>query len=392
MLSESNFHNFNIALTTFLIILIITIIPIDRLSFLDPIGQALNDFELYDLAFSKFNEDALADTNIVIVNIGRNDRKKIANQLKIISGYNPTVIGVDIIFNELSDSSNDFILRDVIRETSSIVLASRIEDDETDAESIKLVESHPFFSENTQNGYVNLPEDNNSSFRTVRSFQPMIENHSSFGVKIASLYDSSIISTLSERDEEESTINFRGNYSKFYFIDEHQLFDTSIDFSFMEGKIVLLGFVNSNKEDLSFEDIFFTPMNERYVGKTFPDMNGVVIHANIISMLLRNNFIEEMNFFWEVLFSFLLVFINVIIIRQIQAKYGAWNDTITNIFLVLQSILYLFIILFVFNEYKYKISILSAQTGIFIITIAIDIYELYILRTVRQLKLRLRKQ
>ena len=51
----------------------------------DPIGQALNDFELTDYAFSNIREDPLVDDRILLVNIGNIPRAAIAEQIRIIS-------------------------------------------------------------------------------------------------------------------------------------------------------------------------------------------------------------------------------------------------------------------------------------------------------------------
>ena len=73
-----------------------------------------------------------------------------------------------------------------------------------------------------------------------------------------------------------------------------RFYPAKADLSFIKDKIVLLGFMGINLNDKTFEDIFFTPLNERYAGKSFPDMYGVVIQANIISMILNKKYINTM--------------------------------------------------------------------------------------------------
>src|SRR5690606_41931860 len=57
----------------------------DRLDFLDPIGDALDDMELTDIVFSRIREHPGADTNIVVVNVGNLSRDGIAEQINILN-------------------------------------------------------------------------------------------------------------------------------------------------------------------------------------------------------------------------------------------------------------------------------------------------------------------
>ncbi len=65
----------------------------------DSIGEALTDVELTDYVFSGLRDDTLADTSILIVNIGQLNRRGIAEQLRTISKYKPKVIGIDSFFD-----------------------------------------------------------------------------------------------------------------------------------------------------------------------------------------------------------------------------------------------------------------------------------------------------
>ncbi len=68
----------------------------------------------------------------------------------------------------------------------------------------------------------------------------------------------------------------------------------NVDPSALKGKIALLGYANDNPNDI--EDKKFTPMNAKFAGKSVPDMNGIVVHANIISMALDGNYINKSTF------------------------------------------------------------------------------------------------
>ena len=65
----------------------------------DPLGQALGDMELTDIAFSQLRSDPSIDTNIVIINIGSLPRRGVAEQIRILNKYKPKVIGMDSFFD-----------------------------------------------------------------------------------------------------------------------------------------------------------------------------------------------------------------------------------------------------------------------------------------------------
>jgi hypothetical protein len=75
----------------------------------DPLGKALGDMELTDIAFSQLRDDPPIDTNVVIVNIGYLSRGEIGQQIMTLNQFKPKVIALDIIFScdgNLRDSVN----------------------------------------------------------------------------------------------------------------------------------------------------------------------------------------------------------------------------------------------------------------------------------------------
>ncbi|HET9053496.1 MAG TPA: hypothetical protein VFM90_04945, partial [Cyclobacteriaceae bacterium] len=83
--------------TTFTFLLMGGIFQLTQLKVLnafDSIGNALGDVELTDYVFNNMRDAPELDTNIVVVNIGRLSRRQIAQQIEIISQFEPKVIGV----------------------------------------------------------------------------------------------------------------------------------------------------------------------------------------------------------------------------------------------------------------------------------------------------------
>ena len=363
---------------------IFTLIPFNCL-FLDPIARAISDFDVYDIVYSKLREEQKADTNIVLVNLGSLSRKEIAEQIKLINEYKPGVIGIDAIFEEAKDSAGDSMLADVFSSTKNLVLVSKLtdfNDDDDLTDSIKYSISN--FNDHSSNVFANLQNNDGVNFITIREFRPyanvMDKRVAAFSSKIVQLSDSSAYSNLSERENETERINFVGNYDKFYYLDAGQLFDEKNNLGFMKDKIVLLGFMGLDLNTKTFEDIYFTPLNERYAGKSFPDMYGVVIHANIISMILSGNYITEMPKWLSIVISFLICYFNVYVIYNIRKKYKDWFGTYTKTYILLQSLLLLLIGLLMLHYFNYRFNITLILAALVITSTMNDIYQHYIIK------------
>ena len=70
--------------------------------FLDPIGDALEGYEMTDQVFSNesWRIPPPVDDDIIIVNMGFESRRVTAEQINIINIFGPKVIGLDAIFRD----------------------------------------------------------------------------------------------------------------------------------------------------------------------------------------------------------------------------------------------------------------------------------------------------
>jgi len=380
-----------ITITTFLILLLLSLIPFDRLTFLSPVGQAFSDLDFNDLVFSQLREEQPADTNIVLVNIGNLDRAGIARQVQIINQYHPRVIGVDAFFYVKKDRTQDSLLQDAFSKTSNLVLVNRVLNFNSETNIYDSVAtSNQMFNSYAKDGYANLPDEGSASFRTIRKFAPYInyknEKVPAFSSRIAEIVNSRAIETLQKRDNEFEIINFLGNTNKFYTLDIDELFTRSEELYFLKDKIVLMGYMGSDLTSKNLEDMFFTPLNSKYAGKTFPDMYGIVIHANIISMILHKNYINAMPNILALIIAFIICYLNVAFLTYLNSKYRDWFRAVTKIWLFLLSVLFLFLTVIVFNYFNYKFSLTYAAVIIFISVTGMDIYHLYLARLFVKLK------
>jgi CHASE2 domain-containing sensor protein len=364
----------------FAIILFLSYLPIN-LGLLDPIGNALKDFEIFDIVFSRLRVEQNLDSNIVIVNIGNLDRIGIANQIHKLSKYGPKVIGVDVFFREPWDKNQDSILTNLITSSKNLIIVNKLTN-YNDDKGIYESELKSFYKLGEASvGYANLSEDIGGGYKTIRNFKPFalykdkIEN--AFSTEIVKKYDPSSFRYLLDRNRQSELINYRGNYNKFFFLDADEI-NSKPNLNFIKGKIVLLGFIGTNSDTLSLEDKFFTPLNARYAGKSFPDMYGVVIHANIISMILSRNYINELPSIISFIIAFIIGYLNVILLFYIKVKWDDWFGGLSKLIILIQTILVLFVGIVLFHQFNYRIQLTLLMVVIALVPTSIDFYQNYI--------------
>jgi CHASE2 domain-containing sensor protein len=360
----------------------LSFIPMNT-GFLSPVANALSDFDVYDIVYARLMEDPPVDTNIVLVNLGNLTRGELAAQIKILNKFRPKVIGIDAFFEAEKDAPTDSALSLALSEYGNVVLVSKLtgyNEEKSYYDSIGY--SIKRFSRHTMDGFANLPDDEKGGFRTIRDFRPFEHVKDSivpaFSSKIAGIYSREALSLLQKRGSAVEKINYKGNYNKFYFIDAAQSLDPEADFSFLKNKIVLIGYMGPDFNTKTLEDIFFTPKNERYAGKSFPDMYGIVIHANIISMILSGHYINTMPEWLSILLAVIIGFINVKMLLFIKARYHLWASGLTKLVIFLYSIFNLFISLEVLYYLNYRINLTLALVAVVLSTTVIEFYENWI--------------
>ena len=378
------FKFFLITAIIFLFLWLLSILPYN-LALNDPISNALIDFDAYDIVFSKMRPQVTPDTSIVIVNAGYLNRNLIAKALERIEKENPKVIGVDLLFSESDNNGDDSLLTSVISGYNNCVVVNQMSafNEYTEAfDSIALPGIQ--FKEKIKYGFANLPSSGDESRRTVRDFIPLAivgkDTAYSFAARIIGLYNYTALAKVTERGKAREPINFRRNISDpgYYFINYDQALDTAIDLSVCKDKIVLLGFTGIDLQTKTFEDIFFTPLNENYAGKSFPDMYGVVIHANIISMINANDYINELPFVLTLLIAFFICYTSIYLLHVIKLYYPNLYQALSKIYILLLVIFYFFIAVYVFYLYNIKLNLTLTLISIFVLPSSIEIYENYL--------------
>lgn len=375
------FKFFLLPLLIFFFIWIVFTLPL-KLELNDPVSNALTDFDTYDIVFAKMRPPVIPDTSIVIINVGYLTRSLIAKQLKRIEEEKPKVIGIDLLFTERENSTGDSLLTSVIESYKNCVLVNQMTAFNESRESYDSLALLPFsFNGKIKYGFANLPTSGDESRRTVRNFIPFAlargDTILSFASQIARLYNPDVTNEIIERGKTLEPINFRRNISNlgYYFINHDQVLDTSVNISVCKDKIVLLGFTGIDLQTQTLEDIFFTPLNQNYAGKSFPDMYGVVIHANIISMILNNDYIDEMPFSVTLIIAFIICYLTAYCLEKIKGSYRKLYAGLSKGLILLVLILYFFVAVYVFYLYNFKMNLTFTLFAILLIPTSLEIYD-----------------
>lgn len=373
----------------------------------DPIGQALGDVELTDHVFSKLREDPDVDQNIVVVNIGNLSRRQIAEQIEIIRKYSPKVIGIDGFFDcstglrdtiscpQLRDTFGNLMLGNAIREAGNVVLVTKVLQSDTllpedTYDSLRRSDS-TFTAHAIGEGFANLDTDAafQDDVKTCRLFNPGLDikgrTHYAFAVELAMKYDSAKTRKFLERGNYAEVINYRGNVydifgstnypQMFYTLDIEDVYNENFVPEMIKDKIVILGFLGEYLGDPSWDDKFYTPMNKKLAGKANPDMFGAVVHANIISMILNEDYVNEMAEWQEIAMAVIICLLNVALFSLIHTKLPSWYDGITKLLQLIQLLLYSVLMVEIFAWYSFKFNVTLTLAAVALVG---DVYEVYI--------------
>jgi CHASE2 domain-containing sensor protein len=384
-------HNFLCTLFIFAILGVLSSIPIQS-DVLNPVESTFDDFELTDIVFSKLRPDTLykADTNIVLVNIGRLSRAGIAEEINIINKYHPKVIGIDAAFRATKSLEGDTALAHAMADVKNLVLVSGIHQFNKETKQYDTLEtSHPMFNRHGLTGFANLIVESDDYYKSCRSFSPREnvrgQTELAFPVKVAQVYQPDIVKRFLKREKPYEHINFRGNFTSgsFYALDVADIFDPSMEDALHElikDKIVLMGFMGENFLSRTLEDKLYTPLNENYVGKAHPDMYGVVVHANSISMILREEYINESPVAIEIVIAVMLCFLNVVLFTVIMNHFGDWYDSLTIIWQLMQTCIIMYVVVALFYTFNLKINLTLALAAVLLSSNALELYYHIVLR------------
>lgn len=269
-----------------------------NLDFLSPFQKTLENFDVSDYAFKKFKQDKYFEREVIMVNFGYLDRAGIAELIDSISAHKPKVIGLDALFYNPKNPAQDFKLFTALKNAGNVILSSKLDSLQDDGTHAYNHEPYALFHSVTKSAYANLITGLEHGFRTSRNIT--VDEHVrdslvwSFPAEIVRSYDPEAFEVLEKRNKEQEVINWVGNIDSFYRLNYTDVLAGGRQLDLFKDKIVIVGYLGPELGEVKdFEDAFFTPLNENPVGRAFPDMYGPVIHANAVSMFLKQKYIAQ---------------------------------------------------------------------------------------------------
>ena len=358
-------------------------------SVLDPIGEAFSDMEFTDLYYSQLLDEHTAEENIILVNVGLEDRLSIARMIDSINQHKPAVIGLNLFFDHLSeDTVADIALASAFNRVENLVLISKVFKNGSDPNVYDFDKrSHPLFSYSAEYAYMNLFTP--SSSKVCREFYPTLKMsdgnmQTAFSVKLASYLFPEKTHAFLERKNTTEVINYKGNIldfesnelkAQYYALDINDIYKRNYLPEFIKGKIVIFCFLGKYIGDkTNIENKYFTPLNESYIGKGYPDMFAGVIHANIISMIINGDYIHQMNDFETFFISLIFFIANLALFVWIYKTIPRWYDGITKSIQAFELIGLPWLMVYALNFYNIKIDLTLL---LFAIAVSGDALEIY---------------
>lgn len=370
-----------------LVFVVMALLPLMlSFNFFIPLKNAFYDFAMTDINYAKLRspEKELADTNIVLIDIGRMSNSQLADLINLLNENKPKVIGIDKELREEEDSASNESLSLALSNVNRLVLSNSLVYNSKTENFDSIAQSSGLFTKHGISGFTNQLTIHDKSHETVRTFKIFTNVNSEgnkkdtlvhpFPVEVVNLFDPVKVENLYERNNEEEIINFRGYFNKYFFIAGDQVLNSEFNTNLFTGKILLLSFFDPFNSNPLFEYKYYSPLDSNYTGKSFPDMYGIEIHANVISMIINNNYFNIIPSWLAMVLAFILCYVLILVYKYIDENYETWYEILSLVIFVLTSLLML-----AANYYSYHLLMLDLNLNyaLFAIILSTPIYEAY---------------
>lgn len=368
---------------------VITIIPINK-ELTEPFAEALADFEITDLGFTKLRANEIeADTSIVIVNTGKLGNAEVAAIINQLNQYNPGVIGINEVFHQTEDYFADSLLIDALKNTKELVFAAKLKDFNDSTKQWQGIE-------HSDSVFINFPHEENSvryaevglenmfthdrDFKTTRHFFSKANYNGAemkfFASELVEIVAPGKVEKFMQRANDYEVINYTGNTGSFTTLDGPQVLNGEFDPSLIKGKIVILGYLGESLQEEKFWDDYkyYTPLNKKYAGKTFPDMFETVIYANIASQIIKDNHIYVVSDNLNLIINIILCLINVILFSKLFHSAAVWWDVFSILATLVEITALLLSTAFIFSFFRVEINLNGAIVFTLVLGQFIELY------------------
>ncbi len=321
-------------------------------SFLTSMGDAEDDFSITDVFYKIENssKQKMLNQKIVLVDVSDiYDRRQLANIIETICSYNPSVVGLDIIFEgEKDDMIANNQLISTLNKHRNIISSNKLLDHNPDTDEFtKSVSSFWNDKVNVTCGYTNLTTNSNTDITRMLSYRRVLNGRN--------VYSFSNVIAHKALESQPDSIEDR-------FIDytsEEFLVIDAIDLpTFKEeikNKIILVG---ATKEE---QDMHLTP-----IGK----ISGLHLQAYSVLTCLNNKAKHHLPYAWQMIIVFCLIWFTHSVIFYIEDFCGNnstlkyWQDNFTLIFIFAFVVMILYVDYYLYVVQDLLIDIIPCVLGI----------------------------
>jgi CHASE2 domain-containing sensor protein len=375
-------HSIIITVLIFLFIWFLNLIRLN-MHYIDTFNNGLKNYEITDIVYAYLSDSSrqqpLRTQDLLLVDIGTPDRGRMALLIDRLREAGAAAIGVDVLFESSTVSPADSFLQAVIQRTPNLVLACEVDQvnaKATQFEQWKGVDTA--FANYSTLGYVNFPANQT---RVIRHFSPKElvgqDTLPAFTTALLQIYAPAKAAKLLERNKPVERIHYTGTQYAFPRQEQDRLLDSmSLEEvrSVVDGKMVLLGYLPASGQGDPLKDRHYTPLNPSYTNRAIPDMYGLAIHANVLNMVLEEQFVRELPNWLNIILLAIFGYLNVLLIHWVYDDFNEVFHGITRALQLVEFILLFFLIALLFHFFRIK---LDFGVGILALLLAYDLIMIY---------------
>jgi CHASE2 domain-containing sensor protein len=342
-----------------------------------------------------------------------------ARQIALINQFKPKVIAIDGLLNcegglrdsincpALLDTLGNLLLASAIQEAGNVVVAEKLlQTDSLSGFDSELSDSLEFadsmFRINSKDGFVNFPTDATyqEDVKLCRTVWPQYDvkgkKELAFATQIAMQYDSVKTMRFLRRNKDEEIINYRGNIevlqlrikslknsqtgttnfaTMFYAVDVGQLENGEVLGDVFKNSIVMMGYLGDYLGQPSWEDKFYTPLNKKIAGRANPDMFGLVVHANVVAMILNEDYVNELPDWLLITIAFVICTLAVALLIVIDHNLPTWFDALSFFVQIVIIYLLMMVIIEVFAQNSLKLDLSLTVAAIAVCGPCYDVFK-----------------
>ncbi|MDE6237264.1 MAG: CHASE2 domain-containing protein [Muribaculaceae bacterium] len=287
--------------------------------------------------------------DIIMVNVDTvYDRAELASLITTISKNSPEIIGIDLLFEENKDEMADSVLIQALSTADNIVVGQRYD------ESLQAI-CKDFVSEycpDVNRGIVNLTtKTRHGIVREFTSFLGQDVAHPSLAVAMLKKISSSKYNELLQKDR---NILIRFQPEEYMVVEPDEIRQHP---QIVKDKIIFVGTITDEY------DLHSTPLSDDYP--------GVQIHANILSMVLHDDYVDK----HSRIYTFILGIISALILTFMYVRLHSTQNLVIRVIPILWLAAMVYLGCLAFNKWGLYI---NAPQTILIASLALVVLDLWV--------------